>query len=67
MLHQGETSEKQLKKCAVSEYLSENKEDQKLPLPPQGNLALKANDNIQYKMGLEDENWIKATILSRAG
>lgn len=67
MLHQGKTSEKPLKKCTVSEYLSENKDDQKLPLPPQGNLGQKANDNIQYKMGLENENWIRATILGRAG
>lgn len=65
--HQGKASEKQLKKCTVSEYLSENKEEQKLPLPPQRNFALKTNDNIQYKMGSEDENWIKATILGRAG
>lgn len=66
--NKGKTSEKQLKKCTVSEYLSENKEDQnlKLPLPPQGNFALKTNDNIQYKMGSEDENWMKATILGRA-
>lgn len=65
--HQGKASEKQLKKCTVSEYLSENKEEQKLPLPPQGKFALKTNDNIQYKMGSEDENWIKATFLGRAG
>lgn len=36
------------KNCTVSEYLPDNKMNQKLSLLPQGNLALKSNDNIQY-------------------
>jgi hypothetical protein len=51
---------------AVSENFMGTKENQNPVSPPQ-NITLKAHDGIQYKMGPEDENWKKATILGRAG
>jgi hypothetical protein len=61
------TQQQPRKTNAVSENLMEIKENQSPISPLQSNITLKAHDGIQYKMGPEDENWIKATICGRAG
>lgn len=63
---QQETSEQETK-SVVTEYFSGSKQEQKSNPSQKSSLALKPNDTIQYKMGLEENKWIKATILGRAG